>query len=52
MKVILSSFNGYLQVVSEKKGRSKKQNVNGYKKLKRENLVLHDQAAKIGWVYL
>lgn len=34
MKVILSSFNGYLQVVSEKKGRSKKQNINGYKKLK------------------
>ena len=45
MKVILSSFNGYLQVVSEKK-------VNGYKKLKRENLILHDQASKIGWVYL
>ena len=32
MKVILSWFNGYLQVISEKKGRSKKQNVNGYKK--------------------
>ena len=52
MKVILSWFNGYLQVISEKKGRSKKQNVNGYKKQKRENLTLHDQAAKIGWVYL
>ena len=52
MKVILSWFNGYLQVISEKKGRSKKQNVYGYRMQKSESLTLHDQAAKIGWVYL
>lgn len=52
MKVILSWFTGYLQVISEKKGRSKKQNVNDIKSRKERILLYMIKLLRLdGFIY-